>query len=304
MLAELQRDGINVRTPNGDGVAGQAGASEGGGIDSVRDTLLIERSTFTGNRASVGGGIAASGTGDQQIVSSTISGNQARLMGGGVSADQMTIQSSIIAGNTITGSGEPDANVSALTGVANVIGGDPQLSALGNFGGGVPTLALAGTSPAVNHGRCTDSTDQRGYYIVDARCDAGAYELGATPTRPTPQGSLPPPLGGEFGRRFAPVCPAEVLRPVIAVDGTFVRSSGEIGSADVIRRGVIAAVDVFTLNGASAAGAVICFAGDGEMIFLSADQAPRVPRSLASRQIEGNTCATLPGDGTLVLVAH
>ena len=304
LLAELQREGINIRTPNGDGVGGQAGMTEGGGIASVRGTLLIERSTFTRNEASEGGGIAASGTGSQQLVSSTISGNQATTTGGGVSADQMTIQSSIVAGNSISGNGEPDASVSAMTGRANDIGGDPQLSALGNYGGGVPTLALVGTSPAVNHGRCNDTTDQRGYFIVDAWCDAGAYELGATPTRPTHQGNLPPPAPGDTSGAVRAGLPAGSFATVIAVDGDFVRSSGEIGNAAVIQRGVIAAVDVFTLHGTSAAGGVICFVGEGEMIFLSADEAPRIPRMVASWQTDGHTCATLPGDGTLVLVSH
>jgi hypothetical protein len=59
------------------------------------------------------------------------------------------------------------------------------------------------------------------------------------------------------------------------------------GNPAVIARGVIAAVDVFTLNGGSAAGAIICFAGEGELIFLSAADAPRVPRSIAATRQRG-----------------
>lgn len=297
----LGDEGIIIRTPSGDGIAGQPGMTEGGGSYSLRGMLLIERSTVTGNEASTGGGIASSGVGEQLLVSSTISGNHAITSGGGVSAGQMTVESSIVAGNSIAGSGEIDLNVGEMTGVANVIGGDPRLSGLGNYGGGVPTLALFGGSPAVNRGWCSDTTDQRGYFIVDNRCDAGAFELGATATRPTPL-DLIDSLPGRDGDAIRVGLPDGSFANVIAVDGRFVRTSGEIGNTAVIARGVIAAVDVFTLNGESAAGAIICFAGEGELIFLSAADAPRAPRSIAARQREGYTCTILPNAGMLVLV--
>lgn len=82
---------------------------------------------------------------------------------------------------------------------------------------------------------------------------------------------------------------------------------GHIGSLDVIHRTIIQAVDVYTIewmptfNGDVA----ICLLGMGEMWFLDANQAPRVPRQLTgwmTPAYPGYTCATLYWPGTLALV--
>jgi len=72
-----------------------------------------------------------------------------------------------------------------LTSVANpgtdLTDKDPQLTALGNYGGTTETQGIKTSSPAVNTGVCSDGsgnaiiTDQRGY-ARDANCDMGAYE--------------------------------------------------------------------------------------------------------------------------------
>jgi hypothetical protein len=68
-----------------------------------------------------------------------------------------------------------------LTG--NVIGVDPRLLALGNFGGPTPTMLPLMGNPVINAGNCTDSAgnpitvDQRGVARPQGSgCDIGAVE--------------------------------------------------------------------------------------------------------------------------------
>jgi len=83
--------------------------------------------------------------------------------------------------------------------------------------------------------------------------------------------------------------------------------SGHIGNMDVINRTIIQAVDVYTIEWMPAfdGDVAICLLGMGEMWFLDANQAPRVPRQLTgwmTPAYPGYTCATLYWPGTLALV--
>lgn len=93
-----------------------------------------------------------------------------------------------------------------------------------------------------------------------------------------------------------------VLCRVIAQDSVFVRSGAEIGNKGVLDLGVIHAVDVYTTNRTDPAGREVCLRGRGDMIFLNATRAPRVPEFIASTQEGSYTCVTIPAVGTLVLV--
>ena len=87
-------------------------ALNGGAIQNTIGDLTIERSTFTGNRATVrrtggGGGAVYSDSGRLVMRRSTVTGNTARLQGGGLfvfNAKDKTsrIEDSTIARNTVT----------------------------------------------------------------------------------------------------------------------------------------------------------------------------------------------------------
>src|SRR5690606_19025787 len=66
----------------------------------------------------------------------------------------------------------------------NILGQDPQLDVLANYGGVTETRALLPDSPAIDAGNCTDidgltvTVDQRGMTRPGGvTCDIGAYEI-------------------------------------------------------------------------------------------------------------------------------
>ena len=190
-----------------DSVADLALGGNGGGI-ATTGQLRVERSTISGNDAGIessgggyGGGIYIVGSGQTDIVDSTVSGNQSQE-GGGVwvnSAGALNITASTIASNTagsvggVGGGATPlniqstiagdngnvdvsspganvgfslieSSNVMALTSTGpNIIGVDAQLDALGPHGGPTETHLPAGSSPAIDKGSASGLTlDQPG----------------------------------------------------------------------------------------------------------------------------------------------
>lgn len=91
---------------------------------------------------------------------------------------------------------------------------------------------------------------------------------------------------------------------IIAENGVYRRSPGEIGVQSVLDLGVIHAVDVFSPAGESGSGTGLCLQGTGGLIFLSSTGAPRTPQRLETYQTNDYTCAVLPGTGTVVLVRN
>ncbi len=89
---------------------------------------------------------------------------------------------------------------------------------------------------------------------------------------------------------------------VIAENSSFIRTPAELGVQSVLDRGVIQAVDIFSPSGVSVAGATICLQGTGNLVFLDATQAPRVPQNLPVSIQNGYSCTTIPALGTLALV--
>ena len=114
--------------------------------------LIVTNSTVSGNTAgTLGGGITNIGT--LNLASSTITNNVAGQSGGGVSSfgasDVVNATSSIVAGNT-------GGNISILGGLNtdtnNLIDVDPLLGPLSDNGGPTKTHALLPGSPALNTG--------------------------------------------------------------------------------------------------------------------------------------------------------
>jgi len=174
--------------------------ANGGGIETRYGDVSLTNSTVSGNRivgsatnfSGRGGGI--SGAGDITLTSSTVSGNTAAGIGGGIfqagySSSFVTIENSIVAGNTAN-LFDPDLRLSlgvatltinhsligatdlTITGTGNQIGStfspiDPLLGPLADNGGPTQTHALLPGSPAIDAGNTTtESEDQRGLMRV------------------------------------------------------------------------------------------------------------------------------------------
>jgi len=89
--------------------------------------------------------------------------------------------------------------------------------------------------------------------------------------------------------------------------GSPLTNPGEVGVQSVLEQGVLQAVDVFSPSGLTQfeGGGVVCLRGSGELWFLAASQAPRVPQQLTIYSVEefpGYVCGTLYEPGTLVLI--
>jgi CSLREA domain-containing protein len=199
-------------------------AASGGAIYADSSWGTAREATFNDNHADGGSGGAISGS-TGYLVDSTISGNSASVSGGGAAIPgEIHIYGSILA-NNLAGS-SPDLyapgggygsfdlieNATGLTTPSSIITGvDPQLGALGDNGGPMPTMKPAAGSPVVDQSNSYSYYDQRlGPRIVDnpnkanagtgeyAGADIGAVELSVAEgpqATPVP----PPPGGGNLG---------------------------------------------------------------------------------------------------------
>jgi uncharacterized repeat protein (TIGR01451 family) len=199
---------------NGGVATAAPGSGVGGGVAQYGGTLQLFDDTIAQNQVS--GGFATSGAspgiawggglaliqGSARLTNNTIAQNAA-LGSSGVGGGLIDIFSTAALANNIfaynsaslapdvdgsIGSSDHDLiyNPGGSTGWNNsdVLGLDPLLEALGNFGGPTETMPLAPTSPALNGGdniAAPAATDQRGYArIVGGTIDSGACEYGAT----------------------------------------------------------------------------------------------------------------------------
>jgi len=167
--------------------------------------MIIKNSTVSGNISEYnGGGIYNASSGILTIKNSTITNNSSNyfLSSGGIfnESGTVTIQNTILAGNSIPNGGAPDCldvtsagynligsnkgcNITSMPGDqigTSITPIDPQLAALQDNGGSTFTHGLLGTSPAINKGSPTTClpTDQRGVTRpISIACDIGAFEL-------------------------------------------------------------------------------------------------------------------------------
>ena len=152
----------------------------GGGIANDHGTATVTNSTFSGNSTFFyyggailnAGGLVGGTIGSKLTVSnSTVSGNSAPGGDGGgivTFGGTVTLLNTIVAGNTavtspdisgsVTGTNNLIGNSSGLSGLSsapasrNILDQPALLSALGEFGGSTPTIALMHGSPAVGAG--------------------------------------------------------------------------------------------------------------------------------------------------------
>ncbi len=96
---------------------------------------------------------------------------------------------------------------------------------------------------------------------------------------------------------------------MVAQDGAFMSGPGEVGDPTILGMGVQQAVDVFALDAAGSPlfrfnrPVTICLRGTGALMFLEAQQSPRLARPMPGSPMAGFTCASLQSAGTLVLTA-
>jgi CSLREA domain-containing protein len=218
--AAIERSSLIGNTAGAEGGGFYLSAPDLGPFPSVR----ITNSTFAGNSAVGGGGAVGLGGGRQQVFSqfSTYAGNTTPAAGqggafrtdtGGATADEVYLNSTILAGNTAAGVPAscggpaglyPIANFTVasdsscpLAGTANLLGTDPLLAPLAANGGPTRTMGLYDTSPAIDHVPTMNCflipmTDQRSQpRPLGGACDAGAFEgsVGPVPTPPAGGGS-------------------------------------------------------------------------------------------------------------------
>lgn len=326
---------INNSTISGNSTTTSPQPTGGGAIVThINVNVSIASSTITGNSAgsSFGGAFAHFSGGAFVMRNSIIANNNAPTdpdMHGSFTSDGYNVIGSAPAGFT------------ASTG--DQLSTDPQLGALADNGGGVMTHSIPETSPAVDAGDpagCSAygggvlTTDQRGMARVDGdndsvvRCDVGAYEYQIAVVPPPP-----PPVSGGGSSAGAPVSTGPQIdhnvglcadldgstNPlvrvstagiawgvncrIIAMNGSFMRTSAEIGVQSVLNMGVLHAVDVFNPSGAAFQPMTVCLQGTGSIIFLDAAQAPRQPQALPSGASGGYTCVNISAPGTVVLVS-
>src|SRR5262249_20334363 len=125
----------------------------GGGLFNSGGAAALTNCTVSGNTASnsggsIGGGLfimsTSNGTGTGYygtvtLTNCTVSGNTAMFGSGLYNLDgTATLTNTILAGN----SGGGTFGDGGYSGSNNLIGGNPMLSALGDFGGPTPTMAL------------------------------------------------------------------------------------------------------------------------------------------------------------------
>ena len=228
--------GINFYDPDHDiqiirtTIANNTAGDAGGGIylySMDSGSFTIENSTVTGNHSAVGGGVYFYNPDTPfSIRSCTISDNTASTEGGGLlvyehSNSTFDITNTILAGN-VANSAADDLTIliggfssvtntlieamgantlNGATTSGNILGQDPQLGLLGDYGGYTQTQRLSSSSPAINAGNTGGaSTDQRGV-ARDSAPDIGAYEFA-------------PPVLANLETAFLPYAPNDPATPL------------------------------------------------------------------------------------------
>jgi hypothetical protein len=200
------------------GSATGAGSGTGGGI--LLDTFFLQshvtiaNNTFAGNAAGgtggsggagdgVGAGLAIEG-GTISLLNDTFAGNTipsaggegAGIFGQNGATSAVTLENTIVAGNTIAGAASSCSSPLTSAGhnlessspsqcglgaAGDLVGVGPLLGPLQDNGGPSPTQALLPGSPAINAGDNSGcpATDQRGVARPQGICDIGAYEVAA-----------------------------------------------------------------------------------------------------------------------------
>jgi hypothetical protein len=200
---------IDESTLSGNKASGTSASNNGGGFENIGDAAL-RNVTISGNETSGRGGGVFQGAsaGKLTLRNVTIAGNTARIAGGGIQdmarGPHAELVNTIVARNAAGVSDDCDGTIASagynliqdtagcvITGdpTGNILGVNPRLKPLGDYGGPTETMALKPASPAIDAGSAAACpvTDQRGVARPqdgdgDAIpvCDIGAYERSST----------------------------------------------------------------------------------------------------------------------------
>jgi hypothetical protein len=175
-------------------LSNNSSGSAGGGMYNGGGTLIVQNTTLSGNSAVYYGGGIYNNVGTLTVQNGTLSGNSAGWIGGGIDNDGGTlhlyntlIANSLSSGdcrgsvatnnyNLMTSTGSDACGLANGTG-GSLIGVNPLLGPLGDYGGATSTIPLLPGSPAIDAGAACLSADQRGATRPQgAACDIGAFE--------------------------------------------------------------------------------------------------------------------------------
>jgi uncharacterized repeat protein (TIGR01451 family) len=178
--------------------------------------FTITNSTLTGNTNvgnSPGVAIYSESSSVTNVTNSTISKNtgQAEAVYQNSGSGSVNLKNSIVSGNI-------GGDVSGITDNGNnLIGGNPLLAPLGNYGGPTQTMALLPGSPAINAGTSTGApaTDQRGVSRVGA-VDIGAFESRGFTISATSGNAQSTPILTAFGTPLVATVSSAFSEPVAA----------------------------------------------------------------------------------------
>jgi hypothetical protein len=167
-------------------------ASDGGGLFNGGGTLALTNSTVSGNSSSSSGGGIGNSDGTLTLVNSTVSGNSAVFYGAGInnemgwtSGNKITLRSSIVSGNTGSGSNEICLfNATVIADSFNLLGYSGETNAQA-FSAGMSCTVF--TPSATDRTSTSDGTNPTALAaILDT---ALAYNGGPTQTHALPVGS-------------------------------------------------------------------------------------------------------------------
>ena len=174
-------------TVTGSTICNNAARYDGAGL-YVAGALALSNSTIAGNHAFHGGGIALIGGGTLHLDHATLTQNGVSGTGGGIGravsgtpwTGSVTIDHSIVSGNTQGTGSDIDAGIT-WSGNGNLVSSpDAALGPLQDNGGPTPTMLPGPASAALDAiapQDCTQAADQRGVTRPQgAGCDIGAVE--------------------------------------------------------------------------------------------------------------------------------
>ncbi len=193
-------------------VSGNSAVGTGGGLDNSAvgnyGTATLTNCTVSGNSATNGGGLDNSGAATVTLTNCTVSGNFASVSDGGLANyGTATLSNCTVSGNSATNGvgGLGNNGTTKLTNTIvggntggdvvgplappssnNLIGGNPRLAALGNYGGPTQSMPLLPGSPAIGAGSTKLAVDGSGNPLTNdergagfARTLSGKVDIGA-----------------------------------------------------------------------------------------------------------------------------
>ena len=228
----------------------------GAAVEASIGTVTLDDCTLSGNSAlsTYGGGIQLSG-GTVILNNCTIVGNSAYQCGGIDNAGNypLFMTNTIVAANAQTYYGDIQG---PFAGANNFVGGNPQLSPLGNYGGLTQTMPPLSGSPVIDAGTDSVTSFLSNDQLLDPRRSGAHVDIGAVEVQFGAPASQPPVLNHlarsgnqfQFGFTNAPYTDFTALTSTnLALPLT---NWTVLGNVTEISRGQYQFIDTSAANGA------------------------------------------------------